>query len=939
MSILKQASFSGGELAPSLQARVDLVKYQTGARTLRNTMVLKSGGTANRAGTDFVADFAGFIRLIDYVISPEESHVLAFSQLELRILQNSDLIVQASTTITGITQAAQGVVTTSGAHGLTTGQQVLLSSIIGMDQLNGRYLYADVLTGTTFKLKDLLGAYVDTTGFGAYSSGGTVARVYVLTSPYTSAELPDVRYVQNAESMTLVHPSHVPYELIKISSTSWTLAARATAGGVPPPAITGCVAATPGAISSAYLVTTIDPDTGEESVTSYSSAGFAISSVTAANPIVVTTTLAHGLAPFDIVRILGTGMGEINDREFQVLATPSVTTFTLKGEVGTTYTAAGAGGLVYRIGCFTLTAAVSAVNTVTIDWAQVDKFGRAISEYAVYKRDPSGRVYGLLGYASTNTFVDIGQEIDLSILAPVPRNPFAPPGAQPGAITYFQQRLIMGGSDNAPETIEASRIQSPANFAFPTPVTADSAISFDMSGRQLNQVKHLMDLGGLIIFTTAGEWVAKGDPSGVLTPTDINLKQVSYNGSGGIHPLAANNTALYVQARGSVVRDLSYDYQADGYNGNDLTVFAGHLFEGHTIVSWAYQQVPNSTVWAVRDDGVLLALTYLKEHQIVAWHRHDFTSGTVENVCVVPEVSEDAVYLSVRVGSARHITRMKSRAIDDIVDSVFMDSAVTYDGRNTNTSFTLTLSAGGAGQAINLTASGAFFAAADVGKTFILTGSDGEVIRFIMDSKTSPTIAVGRVNRTIPASLSAVAVSTWARAISTVNELWHLEGRRVSVLGDGLVVASPYNSSFETPLTVSQGQVTLPNAYAVVHVGLPYLSDLETLNLDTAGGGTYSDKKMIVNKVNIQLEKTRGVWIGAKPPTDDSDNALEGLDELKIRNEEDYDDPVDLFTGTESVVIKSEWNSNGRVFIRQVDPVPISVLAVVPSVTVASGGG
>lgn len=83
--------------------------------------------------------------------------------------------------------------------------------------------------------------------------------------------------------------------------------------------------------------------------------------------------------------------------------------------------------------------------------------------------------------------------------------------------------------------------------------------------------------------------------------------------------------------------------------------------------------------------------------------------------------------------------------------------------------------------------------------------------------------------------------------------------------------------------------------------------------------------------MTVFCEKSRGIWVGATPPTSDATDPLEGLYEAKIRNSEDYDSPVDLLTGTVQVNLRSEWNSNGRVFLRQVDPVPLTILAVMPA--------
>ena len=150
---------------------------------------------------------------------------------------------------------------------------------------------------------------------------------------------------------------------------------------------------------------------------------------------------------------------------------------------------------------------------------------------------------------------------------------------------------------------------------------------------------------------------------------------------------------LFVQARGSIVRDFAFDFLVNGYRGSDLTIFSSHLVEGYTIADWAYAQTPNSIVWMARSDGTLLGLTYIKEQQILGWHRHDF-AGAVENVCVVPEGNEDVLYLvinrTIDGDTVRYIERMNTRTISPtesfagtpgIVDFLGMDCALIYDGR------------------------------------------------------------------------------------------------------------------------------------------------------------------------------------------------------------------------------------------------------------------
>jgi hypothetical protein len=165
-------------------------------------------------------------------------------------------------------------------------------------------------------------------------------------------------------------------------------------------------------------------------------------------------------------------------------------------------------------------------------------------------------------------------------------------------------------------------------------------------------------------------------------------------------------------------------------------------------------------------------------------------------------------------------------------------------------------------------------------------------------------------------------------AVNSVTGLWHLEGQDVAVFADGFVAANPLNPSYDI-VTVENGTITLGNHYAVIHVGLPIISDLETLNIDSVDGETISDKAMIVSKVSVAVEDSRGFWAGTAEPS--GDDLLEGLTEFKLRNAEGMDDPTELKTEVIDVNIEASWNNNGRVFIRNVDPVPVSIRSIIPA--------
>lgn len=851
MAAWTQRSFAGGEISESLYTRVDLTKYATGARKLRNMMVLKHGGAANRSGTIFICevkDSTKRVRLIPFIFNNDQTYMLEFGDQYMRVIRDSSQLTKTAQGITGITNANPAVLTYSGSDTYSNGDHVFVSGIVGPigTYLNNRtFKVASVNTGAnTFQLQYLDGTNVNSTLMGAYTSGGTIAEIYEIATPYLEADLQSLQFVQSADVITIVHKNYPPAELARTGHTSWTLTNITFAPAIAAPGSPSNSGS--GGSVTEWVITAIADENFEESL--QSSATSTADTPTSGSPI-------------------------------------------------------------------------------TVSWSAVT----GASEYNVYKK--TNGVYGLIGVAAGTSFIDTGITADATNTPPQARNPFAAPGDYPGAVTYVQQRLGFADTENNPERAWLSRSGLFKNFTVSSPVQDDDAVTFTLAGRQVNEIKHMIDLDKMVVLTTGSEVSINGDDSGIIKPTAINPKTQTYYGSGDLRPIIIGANALFVQARGSIVRDLNFLFESNGYRGNDLTIFASHLFDLYTLSDWDYQQTPNSIVWIVRDDGKIVALTYIPEQQILGWHQHDFGDDLAENVATIPEGNEDLPYFVVKRTingtTKRYIERMSTRKIQDIRDAIFMDAALTYDGRNVG-STTMTLSGGvtwAYTEPLTLTASASFFTSDDVGNSIFLYDADGNQLRCTIQAYTSATVVTVLANKTVPVAFRSTALLEWSRAVDTLSGLWHLEGQEVSVLADAFVAANPNNSSY-TVVTVTNGQITLDRAYAVIQVGLPYLSDLETLDIDTTQGETMMNKKKQLNAVGLYLEASRGVFAGNREPTDGTTTG--GLYELKIRANESLNDPVDLVTGYQEIGNKPDWNSNGRCFIRQIDPLPLTVLAAVP---------
>ena len=246
----------------------------------------------------------------------------------------------------------------------------------------------------------------------------------------------------------------------------------------------------------------------------------------------------------------------------------------------------------------------------------------------------------------------------------------------PKMACFFQDRLVLAATKKEPYSIWMSRTGDYPNFGIEKVdggVTDDSAIKADLITRNGFEILHLVPAKDLVILTTGNEWIIEG--SSVITPAKINPRPQTMRGSNTCPPQHIGNRIVHVQRSGKTVRDLGYQYDADNYNGDDLTLLATHLTEGHKLVSSAYIQEPNSTLYYVRDDGVMLSLAFIKEQNVFAWSHHT-TDGKYKKVASIPNGASDVLYVTVERNDKIYIERFNP----DIEAAVYMDSYVTGSG-------------------------------------------------------------------------------------------------------------------------------------------------------------------------------------------------------------------------------------------------------------------
>ena len=341
------------------------------------------------------------------------------------------------------------------------------------------------------------------------------------------------------------------------------------------------------------------------------SSSTSIQSITKANPGVVTAN-GHGLNNGDYV-ILGSvaGMAQINNVQFKV-ANKTTNTFELNTTDDdnfdtTNFDTYTSGGSVFKI--YEISSPYSATDLPAIKFAQ--------SADIMYLTHPSYAIRKLSRTGHTNwTLATVSITGSPSPALNAGSNSF------PSVVSFFEQRLVFANTNDNPQTLFFSKSNDYENFT--TGTNADDAMIFTIASNQVNSIRYLSASRSLIVGTVGGEFLVTGsDTVDGLTPTNINIRRQATYGSADVSALPVGNVTLFLQRAKRKIRELVYNYDSDNYVAPDLTILAEHITESN-VKELAYQQEPHSIVWTLREDGILSGMTYQRNEDVVAWHKHIF---------------------------------------------------------------------------------------------------------------------------------------------------------------------------------------------------------------------------------------------------------------------------------------------------------------------------
>lgn len=806
--IIEQNGFTAGEISPRLYARSGTAEYEKGLETATNVVVTPHGPVKRRNGSKYIAETKTSsltIKLIRYQFSQDTAFILEFGNTYIRFYKDN----------------------------------------------------------------------------GQVQSGGSP---YEISSPYTTAQLDAIQYVQNGNSLYLAHPDVEPKVLVRNSDTDWTLSTLTFAppptyesgflnvgNSVTPAATTGLgINFTCGGSKflegdiGRQIINLSSGETGRASIVSINGATVAvcdiiedftdtntivdgdwkidlspvvdleidstqagaianirseytsgsvgprktITNVTAASPGVVTSA-SHGYSNGEKIQLQDiVGMTQINDKIFTV-DNVAANTFELKGEDTSGYTTYSSGGIVRQV-----------LTDLTIDAFRSEDVGKYILMNG-----------GVMQVIAVNSANDVDAEIIKSLNSSDNTGNWSleipawdATRGFPRSVGLYEQRLIFGGSAISPQTIWMSETGIFDGFGV-GPDDEDS-IQIDLVSNEVNEINWIAASRDLVIGTSGGEITVNSGSTSSVAPSSLQQQPRTYYGSKTQQIIPIKEEVIFIQGSNRKVRTFRYDYNIDGYTGEDITFLAEHITEGG-VEELAYSQEPDTIVYAVTTNGDLLAGTYDRAQKVIGWSKFQ-TNGSYENVQTITKNEEDQVWVTVK----RNINGSDVRYIelfligDGTSDTDgFSDSYLTLSNGITITGIT------NASPAVVTAASHGYSngdkviikslvdpdpADLDATKTNITSLND---CTFTVANKTTNTFELTGLDTSLYNAYASGGVSY--KKTSTISGLDHLEGETVQIKADGATRPSK---------VVSSGAITLDRVAGEVVIGLPYTSSIVTLS-------------------------------------------------------------------------------------------------------------
>ena len=724
-----------------------------------------------------------------------------------------------------------------------------------------------------------------------------------------------------------------------------------------------------------------------------------ITGITRANPAVVTIS-THGYENGDEVDIAAVvGMTEVNGKRF-IVANKTTNTFELSGINSSAFTAYSSGGTaarVYEVVTPYVEADLNEIQfaqsadtmfithpsyaprkltrtahnnwTLTeitfIDGPYLDQNTTATTlscnatsgssrtltaSTAIFNANHVGAIFSFLdGYVTCTAFVDT-THLTVTVTDDITGTGTTTEWSEgawsthqgfPACVTFFEERLMFAGSTNNPQTLWGSVSGDFENFKAGT--GASDAFIFTIASNKVNVIRWLAPASRLCIGTAGGEFTVTSTSDAPLSPTNVSIKRQTTFGSTTIMPIQIRNVVLFVQRAGRKLREFFFRFEQDAFVAPDITILSEHVSDP-SIIALDYKQENDSQLWAVRSDGQLLAMTYERDQDVVAWSRHIVGGNFGECTITVTD------FANIAVGTTLILTKADGTTVTFTSESVGSSSPTSSTGFRPNTNnnttadnifttinahadFTVANPAANVVTVYETLKSGNGKLTIESSDTTRLATTDEGIAVVesvasipISDRDQTWVIVKRTINGTTKRYVEYLDEKQWATAtnvqwpemntdsgltysgtaISVISNLEHLEGQTVKIIADGALHPNK---------RVSGGAITLDRAATEIEIGLAYTSTLQTLRPDSQQQqATLQGKSKRWNEVIARFHQTLGGKIN-----DDIIYYRTSADKMGKA--------PSLFTGDKRVC-NLGYDKDGHITVEQTEPLPIQVLSI-----------
>lgn len=759
-----------------------------------------------------------------------------------------------------------------------------------------------------------------------FTNRAQITGPYEIASPYSTSDLPNLKFVQSLDVLYLVHPNYKPRKLKRYGNTDWVLEIIQFKDGP-------------------YLNLGLDPQVC--AVTSLIHVAKMIPSGTSGS--VSFTTVTGDYAALAIAGIVDNGSGVCRVTFVDADEFADRSQIFIYGATGTT----GANGtwVAKKINSTTYDLAGSVFNAAYIGSGKVAPAPFKSTDVGRFIRHRAST--NPWGYAQITAYTDGAHVTATVISAVVASNSiqfqlgvWSDSTGYPSCCIFHGDRLYFAGSRNALQRIDGSNVSDYENFA-PTAldntITDSNAVSFSLNSTDANAINWMTsDEYGMPIGTSGGPWVLRASNfNEAITSKNVSAKRITNVGIASTPGVLAGKSTIYLESSTRKVREMTYYYNIDGFRSVDLTEIAEHLPAEGISTEIVFQATPQPIVWCGREDGLLLGMTYDRNLDALrtGWHKHYLggvsdTAGNppiIESLAVIP--SPDGTVDDVWFVVKRYINGVTVRYIeyfnkifedfDILPDAYFVDCGATFDSPLTVISVSNTNPAN-----VNVTAHG-LVTGDQVRFTDIVGLENGDGENVINGPPFNITV-IDANNFTLDGFDGSVLTpfisgGVVRKMVHTISGLTWIKGETVSLLGDGAVLTDAVVSN--------AGVITLPYPAGVVQIGLGYSSKIQQLRLEAgAADGTSLGKNRRIEQASVMVNRSESFEVGMAFDSN--------MYEVITRETTDpMDQAPPLFTGIKDrIQISSNYDTENQLCFRVSKPTPFTLVAVMPQQTTYDKG-